>query len=415
MAPSNEDWDRHRSTYEEQNPFIVFRRYADEQLSSLLQGLIGLPSARTSLSSDERWRPFDERRREWEMRTWGASSPPEDGEQRKACEDQTEDGAVDDASKKYTETNALPKDYRGSEGYSSHPSEDGYPLQRHPFFNPTSSGDPQSYTLGSDLLFQRGICPARAAGILSDAFTLAWPLSYLVFSPYSPLRLEQQEFFRDHGPRWRNAFEDLIALERNKALPDRSPENIGDRGQDAGEWVTTLMTQGFGDGWKRISGGSGYQVQRDTTAMDLDSRQPDNDAVDEAETELDLYERLLASPHTPPTAGTIPSNVSRGNPALPSHPAVAKISETAEGPGIISALTTTERKVLPDGTVHTKVVLKKKFADGREESSETVHTTQGSVQQSTQAPTAPNGKENASEDAGRKDEENKNKGWFWSG
>ena len=43
-------------------------------------------------------------------------------------------------------------------------------------------------------------------------------------------------------------------------------------------------------------------------------------------------------------------------------------------PSILSTLTTTQKTSLPDGTIHTKVVLKKRFADGREESTETQHT-----------------------------------------
>jgi hypothetical protein len=39
---------------------------------------------------------------------------------------------------------------------------------------------------------------------------------------------------------------------------------------------------------------------------------------------------------------------------------------------IVSTMTTTERRTLPDGTVETKRVLKKRFADGREESNESV-------------------------------------------
>jgi len=413
MAPSNEDLDQHRSAHEEQNPFIVFRRYADEQLSTILQGLIGLPSALTSRSSNERWLPFDKRdarRREKEMRSWGAPRSPEDGEQRKACEDQMEGEGVDIPIKKYTDS--LPKDRQESEGCSSNPSKDDYPPRNRPFFNSGSCATSQSYSLGDDIPFQRGFFPT---GLLSDAFTPAWPLGYLVFSPYSPLRLEQQEPFRDHGPRLRNAFEDLITVERGRDMPDRSPERTGGRGQGAGDWVAALLTQGFVDGWKRIDDGSGYQLQEDTTAMDVDSRQPDNDAVEEAETELDLYERSLALRNILSTASTVSSSAACGHPSLPSHPAAAKISETTEGPSIISALTTTERKIMPDGSVHTKVVLKKKFADGREESSETVHTTQGFAQQSSEASASPTRGENDSKDAIRKDKENKHKGWFWSG
>lgn len=48
---------------------------------------------------------------------------------------------------------------------------------------------------------------------------------------------------------------------------------------------------------------------------------------------------------------------------------------TDDSPGsIVSTLTTTEIRTLPDGSVETRRVLKKRFADGREESNETVET-----------------------------------------
>ncbi|GAB7360550.1 hypothetical protein MBLNU230_g0435t1 [Neophaeotheca triangularis] len=43
-------------------------------------------------------------------------------------------------------------------------------------------------------------------------------------------------------------------------------------------------------------------------------------------------------------------------------------------PAVLSALTTTQTTRLPDGTVTTKVVLKQRFADGREETEEKMHT-----------------------------------------
>ncbi|OTA37090.1 hypothetical protein BTJ68_03158 [Hortaea werneckii EXF-2000] len=41
---------------------------------------------------------------------------------------------------------------------------------------------------------------------------------------------------------------------------------------------------------------------------------------------------------------------------------------------VLSSLTTTQTTRMPDGTVTTKVVLKQRFADGREETEEKLHT-----------------------------------------
>ena len=84
-------------------------------------------------------------------------------------------------------------------------------------------------------------------------------------------------------------------------------------------------------------------------------------------TELDAYEQLLDSKEqqTPqlPLTTTQPDNNNN--------------SSSGTKPSILSTMTTTERTIAPDGSVTTKVMLKKRFTDGREESSETVHTARG--------------------------------------
>ncbi|SMQ53650.1 unnamed protein product [Zymoseptoria tritici ST99CH_1A5] len=73
-------------------------------------------------------------------------------------------------------------------------------------------------------------------------------------------------------------------------------------------------------------------------------------------------------------------------------------------PDVLSILSTTQTTRLPDGTVTTKVVLKKRFADGREESTESTHTRNEFAEE--------NAKQQAQlvEDK----EEKKSAGWFWS-
>ncbi|OAL46929.1 hypothetical protein IQ07DRAFT_590428 [Pyrenochaeta sp. DS3sAY3a] len=122
-----------------------------------------------------------------------------------------------------------------------------------------------------------------------------------------------------------------------------------------------------------------------------------SDAQRDAYTELDVYEQMAATKDA-----SLP----------PSHtPDVIQGSSS-----ILSTLTTTERSVAKDGSITTKTILKKRFADGREESSETVHTQHGQearmesqdpwkpVQQIPSAPV---------EKAEKKSEEKKG-GWFWS-
>ncbi|EFQ86594.1 hypothetical protein CFE70_006539 [Pyrenophora teres f. teres 0-1] len=110
------------------------------------------------------------------------------------------------------------------------------------------------------------------------------------------------------------------------------------------------------------------------------------------ETEMDHYERLEA---------------------MSASSAVAHRTNDAK-PSILSTLTTTERTVSPDGSITTKVVLKKRFVDGREESTETVHTQRGQEEAQRRDPWK------AFSDAHETQTENKNtadqkrNGWFWS-
>ncbi|KAI7693697.1 hypothetical protein KC353_g18432 [Hortaea werneckii] len=69
---------------------------------------------------------------------------------------------------------------------------------------------------------------------------------------------------------------------------------------------------------------------------------------------------------------------------------------------VLSSLTTTQTTRLPDGTVTTKVILKQRFADGREETEEKLHTYQDSPQLQ------------QAEEAQRPEQVEKKKGWFWS-
>ena len=80
-------------------------------------------------------------------------------------------------------------------------------------------------------------------------------------------------------------------------------------------------------------------------------------------------------------------------------PALSQASNQAgsDRPQILSTLTTTETMRLPDGSVKTTVVLKRRFANGLEETQE---STQTSFEEST-----------ASNSGGR---ELSKKGWFWS-
>ncbi|TKA29553.1 hypothetical protein B0A50_03566 [Salinomyces thailandicus] len=89
--------------------------------------------------------------------------------------------------------------------------------------------------------------------------------------------------------------------------------------------------------------------------------------------------------------GLLPSDASRSTILPGQHTQV----------NVLSSLTTTQTTRLPDGTVTTKVLLKQRFADGREETEEKLHTYKEPLQ-AAEAPAAP---ESA---------KSEKKGWFWS-
>ena len=83
---------------------------------------------------------------------------------------------------------------------------------------------------------------------------------------------------------------------------------------------------------------------------------------------------------------------------------------------IISRVTTTDRRTLPDGSIETKVVRKKRFLDGREESTETVHVTtshQPSADHEIPDPTQVTGEPKKTNEVVASRKEKKNGGWFW--
>ncbi|EOA84080.1 uncharacterized protein SETTUDRAFT_93687 [Exserohilum turcica Et28A] len=248
--------------------------------------------------------------------------------------------------------------------------------------------------------------------------------------PYSPRALEQNHALDKAGVPWRVAYEDLLRIKQNERPHDAASE-------ERTEWangkipVTQRQSQeemerGNESSYPRLAAQDepSYEYSHDHEDQHDDpptpkraqfpfnafrrdaSSQPPRAAAEygdylkewqEAATEMDAYEHLDAT-----SANTAVSSSSRTD----------KTNEA--NPSILSTLTTTERTVAPDGSITTKVMLKKRFADGREESSETVHTQRG---QETDAPARDPWKalQNAQSSSSSEGEANKKKnGWFWS-
>ena len=394
---------------DEENLFIAFRRFADEQVASLLQAVIGLPSALTPQSSTARWLPQEEGLRRRINDDWGLPSPPE--ERSEAADGQK--GSQEAQDENETLGASMKADVTRSNDEKS--IEDTLLLwpywllqqeipDKHPLSKP-STLPPNFLPLGNII----GFGP-NTAELLSDQYrTVRWPISYLISSRYSPLYLEQQEGFREQGLKWRNAFEDLIAISRGKEMVD--DEQRCDQ-YDSCDWIESMVGRGSFGPWQQLRLAH-REINDPHPVKELESKQSVNDVAGGRVTELDLYERFLGS------QGRLP--VSTDSSTIPSsQKSTAKSGGDKEMSGIVSMLTTTERKVMQDGTIHTKVIFKKRFADGREESSETVHMTQSQPnQESLPAVITLNQNQNPHGDQEletRKAEKSQKGwlGWFWS-
>lgn len=249
------------------------------------------------------------------------------------------------------------------------------------------------------------------AEIVVPGFNLDFPKSslakYLEESPYSPLHLEHQDPFHDHRAKWRKAFEDLLLVSHGKELSGKQEEPTSSR-----SWKNSLAERGL-VGWNPL----GMKMVTVDHPEEPATRQPENDASEDTATELDLYGRFLGGQPTGSTTSTSTQTSDNSN----------ENQATSEKSSVISTLTTTQRRTLPDGSVHTQVVLKKRFSDGREESTETEHTTYGIqrpdmrkqiLQQSEEANSTSTpllGHDGRIKQAlGQKIEEKKKNGWFWS-
>lgn len=365
---------------ESANPFIAFRHFADEQMSSLLRSVIGLPSvfhsssSKSQPSSDDDFWLQDAR----ELRRHLARESEEAAKIvcifRKAF-DEGHKSVLD-------ESRTTPSPYR--------PAVLEMPYQsKEPPLDPTSPPVIPFYS--SPFLFSS---PSRSALGRSELGTLPlWPVVYAASSPYSPLWLEHQEPLHTQGNKWRNAFEDLMALQSGKSMPEKDARREYENGAS---WMNSMIERGlFGSRWQITDGQQQTSQQLSAAATTTATRLP-HDVEENEVTELDRYERFLGAQYPPSTSNSTPETYSQG---------------------LISTLTTTERNKLPDGSIQTKVVLKKRFSDGREESTETLHTAYDSQQPTpkdmTSGSSAIMGPIPQSE-SNPEVKEPKRKGWFWS-
>ena len=446
----------------ESNPFVAFRRFADEQVSSVLQSITGLPSTVsppqpdnwTIFTNDDGYKSMAYRQKDGTDNASEQTYPANGGGATNSGGDR------DDSANNTEKTPPRASHLKG-------PKEVELWQRRHQF--------PDLFGLGSlfDELeehfpFSPWSFPSHTL-IGANKTLLKWPLSYISFSPYSPLWLERQSRYQAHReegvfsslmsslhlgsdssppehdpnePQWREAFEDLLRLENGKPMLDRSTSTP--REPDDNYMYGLAQRGSMGDRWKLIKDGDprfpeyglAYTHRKtDSTIMSADELRAPKDQeqlkaeAEEAQTELDLYDRFLLdiggrahemaskASESPLLRSIIAEQqrmreeseefqrgfdtfhqqtgqagddqgtddteswldlVSGGNrksvpEAPPTEPSVADQKPTDNvSSNVVFTQTQTERRTRPDGSIWCKTIKTKRFADGREETDESI-------------------------------------------
>lgn len=461
---------------DDRNPFIAFRRFADEQISSMLQSVMGIPSMATPPTRDH-WTIFedgDNHKAIMRQRTGGERGGNNDDD-----DTRSRNSAPSSSSSPNDNGNSSLSSW-----WSSWWSDPEDPWHINWFQRPSDF-------FGLDSFFDRFLVDDRFpfsvnffghhhpffADVMGDfEGSPAWPLTYLMFSPYSPLHLERQgrreqgvfssimSSFRSSSdrdpaePQWREAFEDLLRLENGKPMLDRDPAAVSTNKRETGkEWLEGLVTRGsLGDRWKFVSGADGQPwtgITMESTDRADNAENKDQKAElrlregDYPFNEADLYDRFLQDienrqreffPESPlmrtllekrRRVHDLPEEQERlpypkdstesglddvfGGKDDSSAQALIEPSPKPESqisePIVRSTSSSTERVRLSDGSVETRTVKTKRFADGREETNETVERTNPRQEHALPGP-AQNNETEASSDDNKKESKG---GWFW--
>ncbi|KAL4952136.1 hypothetical protein BDW69DRAFT_25488 [Aspergillus filifer] len=325
---------------DDENPFVAFRRFADEQFSSMLQAVIGVPSS-ISQPNSERWSIFDEK----SYRDAQAQN------QRRQRDNYTGDGETNAEGQNSTQDKSNNNDNNNNNSGSSKnlPSSSSNQRSSWPDSDLASDIDMffdsffDHFWLGNSV-FSMLMYPYQNPPFLTMTSSQSpiWPVNYLMFSPYSPLHLERAARYRSRReqgifsslmssmslsseaevdldePKWREAFEDLLRLENGKPMLDREPGTV--TGSESGkDWLQGLAQRGsLGGQWKFASSSDahpwtsiifdssrGAEKDQDSRTLPEPQQQKEkekrdiyeaNDANTEPQTvtEMDLYEQFLS-------------------------------------------------------------------------------------------------------------------------
>lgn len=467
---------------EPENPFIKFRQFADSQISSLLQGVLGLPSAFSKPTENPRWAVFDEdlRRRDELMAKQQALKDAEARRQNIPLqEEHSAEETVDipvKTSPGWNKVAALrqPGPYQPL-GYGAkdlplyspvtislfHPEVgaadwgkpywDNVPLGPAPYF--LERGELSKDVMGMMRAFAEN--NLKVSSVLRSQHSL---LPYLLYSPYSPMKLEADDWSNGRPrkfQRYNEAFVDLLATTSGhpgltKFQPTIVPWELEHihlaKASSNMQRIDWLLANGLLHG--------------------PESRQDISTKSADPNTEQEMYDTFLRLASLPAAATNTFESLfkevetavekglgtkeaaslraqreafekehvagikelegilkSLGNPFREEKNRM-KATETAaqgnpqDGSRVVSTRTTTEHSTHEDGTVETSVIVEKIFADGRVTTTHTSHVEDTSdiedAFSARDASSSPDSrKETSGEDLGESKKPAK-KGWFWN-
>ena len=366
MAPSDDrhhDQEDSKQRHDPSNPFVTFKRFVDEQVDSMMERAFGSNPFLFSppVSHKAFQKEFEAMQKEVREAMGLESSPPrseDDTDSRQVNDENWQDCPYSEAKEDLSEQDH--KDLRSFLGFGLVDMMLPWASRRHAADEQSEERDP----CNTKELYSSRIC--QLLRLMEHGPTLNKPSGWFLDK-------------HDH----------------EKGTEDKREEV---NGQEWGIWDKNDRHPGESN----PSTVQGDEEQKIDEIVDCVRRSlSDADVFELAEelSEIPSLAKLLS-----PSSELSPAN----HPPPPTHIPNSK----PQRPSILSTLTTTETTTLPDGSVQTKTVLKRRFSDGREESSES--------QRTDHAPPSLQGLgrfTQARQDHGRaKEEERKiqpRKGWFW--
>ncbi|KAF7859657.1 hypothetical protein EAF04_008736 [Stromatinia cepivora] len=457
------------------NPFIRFRHFADEHVSSILQGFIGLPSAFAKPQSHSQWSVFDEdlrRRDELQARRRELKEAEEArSENRTAAE---HDEVQIPVKKSQASHNQMDFDRFFPDRRTNIFGSYDIPLYS-PLHSPLAAPFPDHL---------RHTMSSFAAMMLykADANDISL-MPYLLCSPYSPLILSLGQSILAHhriydvrsrgfgtydaihraAPRddfpYCEAFEDLLLTSQGKGrhieIPSKylkstasaEPRSIRSTVENGLNWIERLRELGI----LHLPSSDSSNAFTESRSSEQESDPSNQDSspsiarikrlMKDAETEEQMYESFLTDASTMPDqffnkvestitamerlmkSKHIPFEEARGAAVSGVHTSEKSISQPTESKREVSSSSTIEYYTNEDGSVETTIRVWRRFDDGSEAETTTSHTVDKATRRRDLASAGfhPDEFESSQQRVETDDQENESRtkkntksGWFWN-